>query len=305
MKIDIKKEFLEIIIKFLWYFCLFFVIIYLALSYLEYKQNQSQDTQYFEKENNFYSASEEQNISKEALLILQKQRYNELKKEIIRKELSKIPSTILDITYSPTSIRDKIINSQKNLLIQYFLSMKSFKDKNMTVWVDLFWEKNDVRWKLSQNKIKLFDVLNLPSKEFLGVFIHEFGHYIDLYYFQRNILWDTSDYFYDISWDSTNVKKSNQNLNDFVSGYALSNKYEDFAESFTFYVLFNEDFLNKTTNSPLLYKKYMFFRQYVFNSWEFSKTDFFDGKKMLDYNRDTTKISYNLENFLNYLKKLL
>ena len=26
---------------------------------------------------------------------------------------------------------------------------------------------------------------------------------------------------------------------------------------------------------------------------------------MLDYNRDTTKISYNLENFLNYLKKLL
>ena len=35
-------------------------------------------------------------------------------------------------------------------------------------------------------------------------------------------------------------------VKDFVSWYAMTNKYEDFAESFTYYILHNKDFLNKT-----------------------------------------------------------
>ena len=45
------------------------------------------------------------------------------------------------------------------------------------------------------------------------VFIHEFGHYVDLYYFQRNILNDISDDFYAISWEQSNILKPSLTLN--------------------------------------------------------------------------------------------
>jgi hypothetical protein len=39
----------------------------------------------------------------------------------------------------------------------------------------------------------------------------------------------------------------------------MTNKYEDFAESFTYYVLHNDDFKNKSTKSKILKKKYDYF----------------------------------------------
>lgn len=155
----------------------------------------------------------------------------------------------------------------KNILLQLFLNQKTFKDKNLFVWVDLYKDKNDVRWKL-KDKINLYNVLNLEKKEFFSVFIHEFGHYVDLYYFQRNILNDISDDFGAISWEQSNILKLWLTLNDFVSGYAMTNKYEDFAESFAFYILFNDEF-KKIKILKFLNKKYLFFRQYVFTKWEF------------------------------------
>jgi hypothetical protein len=51
---------------------------------------------------------------------------------------------------------------------------------------------------------------------------------------------------------------------DFVSGYAMTNKYEDFAESLTYYILHNKDFLDKTKTSRILKRKYNFFSFYIF-----------------------------------------
>jgi hypothetical protein len=50
----------------------------------------------------------------------------------------------------------------------------------------------------------------------------------------------------------------------------MTNKYEDFAESFTYFVLHNEDFLYKTQDSQVLKKKYDFFNTYLFRDFEFS-----------------------------------
>jgi hypothetical protein len=39
----------------------------------------------------------------------------------------------------------------------------------------------------------------------------------------------------------------------------MTNKYEDFAESFAYYILHNNDFLEKTKKSNILLEKYDFF----------------------------------------------
>jgi hypothetical protein len=100
----------------------------------------------------------------------------------------------------------------------------------------------------------------IPSdSEQLKVFVHELGHIVDIFYLKKGILADPSDIFYAISWESFNTKKAGQKITDFVSGYALSNKYEDFAETFAFYIFHNEDFRNRAKKDSFLQKKYDFF----------------------------------------------
>jgi hypothetical protein len=83
----------------------------------------------------------------------------------------------------------------------------------------------------------------------------------------------------------------------------MTNKYEDFAESFTYYVLHNDDFLKKSKYSKVLKQKYDFFSDNLFTNNEF-KTDFYKTTQyVMDYYRDITKINFSLENFLQYLKK--
>ncbi|EFK95988.1 hypothetical protein LDC_1997 [sediment metagenome] len=124
---------------------------------------------------------------------------------------------------------------------------------------------------------------------------------MDLYFLEREAYEDLSDKFYDISWDSTTTMKSEQKQTDFISGYSMTNKYEDFAESFAYFVLHNADFIKKASKSDILMKKYIFFFKYVFNNKEFFETNF-DSQKTPSYFWDTTKIDINLQNFLQYIE---
>jgi hypothetical protein len=90
---------------------------------------------------------------------------------------------------------------------------------------------------------------------------------------------------------------------DFVSGYSMTNKYEDFAESFTYYILHNDDFLEKAYYSDILKQKYDFFTKYVFRNDEFKTNYYKTTNEIKDYYWDITKIEYSLQNFLQYLKK--
>jgi hypothetical protein len=83
----------------------------------------------------------------------------------------------------------------------------------------------------------------------------------------------------------------------------MTNKYEDFAESFTYYILHNKDFLIKSKSSKKLKNKYDFFWKYVFRNHIFEWTDFSKDNKIKNYYRDITKIDFSLENFLEFLKK--
>jgi len=172
------------------------------------------------------------------------------------------------------------------------------------VWVELNKDTYDVRWKMKNWTVKLFWVLNLDKTELFAVFTHELAHYIDIYNLDSFSLTevDPSYKFYNIAWESTKVVKASLTQKDFVSWYSMTNKYEDFAESFAYYVLHNKDFYEKTKKSTILKQKYNFFWKYIFKNKEFVWIDLWNGDKIKDYYRDITKIGVNMEKILQYFK---
>jgi len=186
---------------------------------------------------------------------------------------------------------------------KFFLNNKSIIEKIDNLRVEFYKQKNDVRWKMKNHTVKLYWVESMDHSECNAVWIHEFAHFIDLYFLKKEVFTDLSDYFYNISWESTKTIKAWLNQKDFVSGYAMTNKYEDFAESFTYFILHNEDFLSKAEESEILKKKYNYFIKYLFREGKFVGTDFSEENEILTYYRDITKINFSLENFLDFLKK--
>lgn len=124
---------------------------------------------------------------------------------------------------------------------------------------------------------------------------------MDVFFFKRDKLGDISDKFYAISWDRFDLKKKGAKTEDFVSGYALSNGYEDFAESFTFYVFHNEEFIRRAKMNAALKEKYIFIHNYVFEDSSFAKTSF-EKETIKKYNWDTTKIGVNVKKYLYYIE---
>ena len=70
----------------------------------------------------------------------------------------------------------------------------------------------------------------------------------------------------------------------------MTNKYEDFSESFTYYVLHNLDFREKAKESDLLLDKYIYFEKYLFRNDEFKTDSFKTTTQVKDYYRDITKV---------------
>ena len=202
--------------------------------------------------------------------------------------------------YFPIDFEKEVVayTNSFNMFLQSELINKKIDSLN----IEIYKEKSDVRGKMKNHRIKLYWVQRMSLPEYTAVWIHEFAHIIDLYYFQKRVFIDISDFFYNISWDWDKVIKSWQIWSDFVSGYAMTNKYEDFAETFTYYILHNGDFLKKSEDSEILKKKYDFFGKYLFKDWGFAWTNFSTWEKIKTYYRDITKINYSMVEFLKFLK---
>lgn len=208
-----------------------------------------------------------------------------------------------DITvfYLPDEYHEKI--KQYSDIFVNFFSWKGLSSVFFGFPVEFHEHKPWVRWKMKDGIVKIFGVDGLPINEFLAVSIHEFAHFVDIYFLEKKVLKDVSNEFYDISWEKTKIIKSWEEQKDFVSWYALTNKYEDFAESFTYFILHNADFVEKSKESISLQKKYAFFEKYLFQEGEFSGTDFSEKNKVENYYRDITKIDFSLEKLLRYSEK--
>lgn len=203
--------------------------------------------------------------------------------------------------FFPLDYQNKVSNYVD--VYKLFLNTKIFKDKIDSIRIEFHEGKWDVRWKMKDHSIKMFWTDLIELSESFAVMVHEFGHFIDLYFLKKEIFTDISDYFYNISWEKTKILKWWMQQKDFVSGYSMTNKYEDFAESFTYFILHNDDFLEKSKKSDILKKKYDFFNTYLFRDKKFVNSNFSNDNIVLDYYRDITKIKFSLENFLEFLKK--
>ncbi|MDP2090010.1 MAG: putative zinc-binding metallopeptidase [Candidatus Gracilibacteria bacterium] len=224
---------------------------------------------------------------------------NKISEKNITKKINEIEKKII-FYYFPDSFNSDILNYTNGL--KSFFHSYLIIDKIDLLKVEMHQDKSKVRGNMKERKIRLFGVKQMSIPETVSVGIHEFGHFIDLYYFKKQVFTDISYYFYNISWDGVKVIKSGHTYDDFVSGYAMTNKYEDFAESFIYYILHNNDFQERAKKSIILKSKYDFFSKYLFRNKEFDKTNFGDGK-IKPYYRDTTKINFSLQNFLEFLKK--
>lgn len=234
---------------------------------------------------------------------------NQIDNSIINK---KVETKILENLNSAEKIKYRYFPEELNLesdFFSYFTSIDTFlftsfiQDKISNIDVFFYKDKSDVRWKMQNKKLKLFWIYNMIVPELLAVWIHEFWHFFDLYILEKKVSLDISDYFYYISWEGVSTIKAGQEQNDFVSWYSMTNKYEDFVESFTYYILHNSDFYKKSENSSILRAKYDFFSKYVFRNDEFKSDNYKTTIEIKKYYRDITKIEFSLENFLQYLKK--
>lgn len=171
----------------------------------------------------------------------------------------------------------------------------------------LFFSKRNPRG-LSNSHIVELRCGSLDDAEIVSVFVHELGHIVDLGKLKGASIApsgfmdgelkipadDPSIQFYQFSWKNEKEQRFLAERKDFVSGYAMSDPFEDFAESFNFYVLHGADFRTLMTESPILTKKYEFLKNEVFDGIEFdSEVTAKSGKRVWD----TTLVNIDLEEF--------
>lgn len=120
---------------------------------------------------------------------------------------------------------------------------------------------------------------NVRDAELRALFIHEFGHITDLGCLTgtpdsgisafrdgpetifRN---DTSTDFYGISWLQETTRKPESSPEDFVSGYAAKDAFEDFAETFAYFALQPEAFRARAEANGALRQKWEWMQANIF-----------------------------------------
>lgn len=215
-----------------------------------------------------------------------------------RKQAERRPLTITFVPDS-TSITEARLNAIKTIV-----ESSAFSSKVTPVVVEWNAGRVEPRGQMSGRKVSL--TVSIESDpENAAVFTHELGHVVDIYGFPKDTNGkDISDQFYQISWTNDRTKRQDSAIADFVSGYALSNQYEDFAESFAFYVLYNDEFATRAKKNAFLKAKYDFLRNQVFAGDKFVGTSF-SYDVLPGYLWDTTRASLNLKKYLYYLQILL
>lgn len=134
------------------------------------------------------------------------------------------------------------------------------------------------RWYSSRNSIVL-DVKSMKSyQEFIQVLIHEIGHIVDFTHligdpltskdttfteFGRAVFFvdDPSLVFYAYSRSDEYTRAQNTSYKDFVSGYGMTDPFEDLAESINFYMYYHHIFKRLSSQSNVLLLKYQFLEE--------------------------------------------
>lgn len=122
---------------------------------------------------------------------------------------------------------------------------------------------------------------NVRNAELRALFIHEFGHITDLGCLRGSpqsgqstfrdgpetiFRDDPSTGFYGISWLQETARKPDSAPEDFVSGYAAKDAFEDFAETFAYFVLQPEAFRARAEGNGAIRQKWEWMTENVFKN---------------------------------------
>lgn len=145
------------------------------------------------------------------------------------------------------------------------------------------------RWFAWHHSVTIYLWLVKSNKELFDVLTHELWHIIDLWI----INWvddkksntytefgkpafnidDLSIQYYELNRLSEKTRKNNASFKDFVSWYAMSDPFEDFAESVNMYINHHELFKKMAKTNYVLSKKFefmnkIFWQNHIFNGSE-------------------------------------
>jgi hypothetical protein len=140
------------------------------------------------------------------------------------------------------------------------------------------YDKNAANRGLGGESIIIVDG-TVSDREFRALIIHECGHVVDLgglrglpssgqssFVDGNTPIFgdDPSVSFYQISWLTPTINQPGTKVSDFVSGYAASDPFEDFAETFAYFALQRKEFQRIAAKNPILKAKYDFMEKVVF-----------------------------------------
>ena len=151
---------------------------------------------------------------------------------------------------------------------------------------------------------------NVTDAELVGVLVHEIGHIVDTGKYQGNFLFGASGFrdgdtpvynddpskdFYALSFVDEKTLRADASPLDFVSGYGMSDPFEDFAESYNYYVLHGNEFRKLARSNHVLRQKYNFLKTRIFGGKEYvngqGKVDLFSREY------DATQVEYDMDRF--------
>ncbi len=186
----------------------------------------------------------------------------------------------------------------------------SSKVKDLTLHFD-----NSARRGLGGGGTIILRCSNETDAELVGVLMHEIGHVTDSSYLTGNFWSGKSEFmdgqnpvynddpslkFYRISFTNEKIIKSTASKEDFVSGYAMTDPFEDFAETFNFYVLHGREFRAMKVDNYALNQKYNFMKDKIFGGHEFGFDTINSSYNLASRAYDSTLIAFNLNNFIAF-----
>lgn len=170
----------------------------------------------------------------------------------------------------------------------------------------------DGRRGLGGDGVIILRCLNVDNYELAAVFTHEVGHVVDASYltgfvktghsgffdFGKEVaVDDPSLAFYRLSWNSATARKKSAVETDFVSLYAMSDPFEDFAETYMFYRIHGSSFRVLAQANSSMKAKYEFMKYRVFGGVEYGNDSVVDYRDTAHRQYDATVIPFNLKTF--------
>jgi hypothetical protein len=167
----------------------------------------------------------------------------------------------------PLVDHDDILPKHRLLADSTFRALPSLCRNTLKTFYVLY--KNPANRGLA-GETEMFIAGNVTDAEFRALITHECGHIIDLGYLRGTAASGASEFydggkviyaddpsveFYRLSWNSAKIARDDATHSDFVSGYAEHDAFEDFSETFAFYIFQKKEFDRLATKNPVLRAK--------------------------------------------------